>query len=147
MRKALKLDPDARFNKESDNRKDMKGDEVAAELGAKIRFGRRWPGIGTDEQWEIVSRIREQESDADEQALRSWLRYVHGLTPEQAKATAGARLPEGYGRFGLTATSGLIEKLRADVITYSEAVNKAGFGRQSRPSAASSGMKWWIPIG
>ncbi len=125
------LDPDARFNKESDNRKDLKGDEVAAELGAKTRFGRQWPGIDADKQWEVVSRIREQESDADEEALRRWLQDVHGLSPEQAKATAGARLPEGYGRFGLTATSGLIEKLRAKVIVYSEAVKEAGFGHHS----------------
>lgn len=39
LRKALKLDPDARFNKESDNRKDLKGEEATAELGAKTRSG------------------------------------------------------------------------------------------------------------
>jgi len=131
LRKTLKLDPDARFNKEGENRKDLKGDEVAAELGAKTRFGRQWPGIDTDKQWEIVSRIRDQETDADERALRSWLQDVHGLTPEQAKATAGARLPEGYGRFGHTATSRLIDALRAEVIVYSEAVKKAGFSHHS----------------
>jgi CRISPR-associated endonuclease Csn1 len=131
LRKTLKLDPDARFNKESDNRKDLKGDEVAAELGAKTRFGNRWAHFTPDTQWEIVSRIREQESDADEKALLAWLQDVHGLTPEQASATAGARLPEGYGRFGKTATIGLITALRAEVIVYSEAVQKAGLGHHS----------------
>jgi CRISPR-associated endonuclease Csn1 len=131
MRKTLKLDPDARFNKESDNRKDLKGDEVAAELGGKTRFGNRWTHFTTDTQWEIVSRIRDQESDDDEAKLLAWLQDVHGLTLEQARATAGARLPEGYGRFGETATIGLIKALRAEVIVYSVAVQKAGFGHHS----------------
>ena len=131
LRKTLKLDPDARFNKESDNRKDLKGDEVAAELGGKTRFGKRWAHFAAEVQWDIVSRIREQESDDDEARLLAWLQDVHGLTPEQARATAGARLPEGYGRFGETATTRLIDALRADVIVYSEAVQKAGFGHHS----------------
>ncbi len=131
LRKTLKLDPDARFNKESENRRDLKGDEVAAEFGAKTRFSHRWPGIDADTQWQIVSRIREQESDADEQALLDWLQTSHGLTPDQARATAGARLPEGYGRFGITATTRLIGALRAEVIVYSEAVQKAGLGDHS----------------
>ncbi len=129
--KVLKLDPDARFNKESENRKEIKGDEVAAELGAKSRFGNQWGHFDTDTQWDIVSRIREQESDQDEAKLLAWLQEVHGLTEERAKATVGARLPEGYGRFGLTATTGLIEALREDVIVYSEAVQIAGLGHHS----------------
>jgi CRISPR-associated endonuclease Csn1 len=131
LRKTLKLDPDARFNKESENRKDLKGDEVAAELGAKSRFGKRWQSLDTDTQWDIVSRVRNQESDDDERVLQAWLQETHGLTLEQASATAGARLPEGYGRFGLTATNRLIEALRTEVIVYSQAVEKAGLGHHS----------------
>jgi len=131
LRKTLKLAPDTHFNKESENRKDLKGDEVAAELGAKSRFGKRWQSLDIDTQWDIVSRIRDQESDEDEQALRDWLQDTHGLTPEQASAAAGARLPEGYGRFGSSATARLIEALRAEVIVYSEAVTKAGLGHHS----------------
>lgn len=131
LRKTLKLDPDARFNKESENRKDLKGDEIGAELGAKTRFGNRWQYLTVDAQWEIVSRIREQESDEDEKVLLAWLRDIHGLTQEQARATADARLPEGYGRFGLTATTHLIQALRAEVVVYSEAVQKAGLGHHS----------------
>lgn len=131
LRKTLRLDPDARFNKESENRKDLKGDEIAAELGTKSRFNKRWQSLDTDTQWDIVSRVRDQESDEDEQALRTWLQDTHGLTPEQASVTAGARLPEGYGRFGLTATTKLIEALRGEVIVYSQAVEKAGLGHHS----------------
>ncbi|MGJ5242797.1 type II CRISPR RNA-guided endonuclease Cas9, partial [Bradyrhizobium oligotrophicum] len=131
LRKVLKLDTEARFNKESDNRKDLKGDEVAAELGSKTRFGNRWPHLDAETQWDIISRVREQESDDDEDALLDWLQSTHGLTMDQAKATVTARLPEGYGRFGLTATTRLIEALRADVVVYSDAVKNAGLGHHS----------------
>ena len=131
LRKTLKLDPDARFNKEGDNRKDLKGDEVAAELGSKTRFGQRWANLEVQTQWEVVSRIREVESDKDEAALLAWLQERHGLTLDQARATVGARLPEGYGRFGQTATTRLINALRADVIVYSDAVKAAGLGHHS----------------
>jgi CRISPR-associated endonuclease Csn1 len=131
LRRVLKLDPDDRFNRESENRKDIKGDEVAAELGAKTRFSNRWGHFDTDTQWDIISRIRDQESDEDEARLLAWLQEVHGLTEEQARATVGARLPEGYGRFGITATTKLIGALRDQVIVYSEAVEKAGLGHHS----------------
>ena len=131
LRKTLNLDPDARFNKESENCKDLKGDEVAAELGAKTRFGKRWSNLHIDMQCKIVERIRDQESDEDEAGLIEWLQDDVGLTCEEAHVTAGAHLPEGYGRFGLTATGRLIEALRAEVIVYSEAVAKAGLGHHS----------------
>ena len=60
-----------------------------------------------------------------------WLQEVHGLSDAQARASAGAHLPEGYGRFGLTATTKLIAALEEEVIVYSDAVVKAGFGHHS----------------
>lgn len=126
MRKALKLDPEARFNKESENRPELIGDEVAAELGSKTRFANRWAHFPWETQWQIVSHIRETESEADEIALLDWLKGTFELSEEQAKAISAARLPEGFGRFGLTATQALIEEMTADVIVYSEAVERAG---------------------
>lgn len=132
LRKVLKLDPDARFNKEGENRKDLKGDEVAAELSDKKRFGpSTWFALSADAQWAIVARLRNQESEADTATLIDWLRATYGLTAEQALATANARLPEGFGRFGETATTRLIAALKAEVIVYSEAVEKAGLGHHS----------------
>ncbi|MBL8570345.1 MAG: type II CRISPR RNA-guided endonuclease Cas9 [Phreatobacter sp.] len=131
LRKALKLDPDARFNKESENRKDMKGDEIAAEMTHKTRFGKGWLSMPWEAQWEVVSRLEALESDTEVEAFRGWLRERHALSPAQAEAVTGARLPEGFGRFGLTATTGLIKALEDEVIVYSEAVEKAGLGHHS----------------
>src|SRR3546814_7588718 len=50
LRRGLKLDPDARFNKESENRTELKGDEVAAIMASKSRFGSRWLDMPAEEQ-------------------------------------------------------------------------------------------------
>lgn len=126
--RVLKLDPLARFNKESQNRQELKGDEVAAELGAKTRFGTRWAHMDVEAQWRVVSRLLEEEDTA---ALHAWLIEEWGLTPDQARATAAAHLPQGYGRFGQAATERLIDELRSDVVVYSRAVERAGLGHHS----------------
>lgn len=137
LRKTLRLDPAARFNKESEQRSDLRGDELAAEMGAKTRFGPRWPHLPPEEQWTIVQRQQDVESDADDAAFRSWLIESYGLSDAQARAVAGARLPAGYGRFGPTASRALIEALTHErdpdgrVIVYSEAVERAGLGHHS----------------
>lgn len=137
LRKVLKLDDDARFNKESENRKELKGDEVAAVMGAKTRFAGRWAHLPVEEQAEIVERLERTESDAEIAEFRAWLGETYGLSDAQMAAIAAARLPQGHGRFGPTATKKLIEALQdgrdADgrVLVYSEAVIVAGLGHHS----------------
>ncbi|MGW9330320.1 type II CRISPR RNA-guided endonuclease Cas9 [Bosea sp. NPDC055594] len=131
LRKGLKLDPDTRFNKESENRKEMKGDEVAAEMAHKSRFGAAWLGIKPEAQWPVIERLLTLESDTEITEFEDWLQQAHGLSGEQAANVTGARLPEGYGRFGETATKALIAELEKEVVVYSEAVQRAGLGHHS----------------
>jgi CRISPR-associated endonuclease Csn1 len=137
LRKQLKLDPAARFNKESEQRPKLKGDEVATEMGAKTRFDTRWPHLPPDEQWAIIARRQALESDADETAFRAWLVADYARSEDQAAAVARARLPDGFGRFGPTATAKLIEALtngrtaEGRVLVYSEAVEAAGLHHHS----------------
>jgi CRISPR-associated endonuclease Csn1 len=132
LRKVLKLDDAARFNKESENRTKLKGDEVAALLGSPKRFGARWVHLSVDEQWAVVKRLEEAESDADVAAFRDWLAETYGLAPEATLAIVNARLPQGYGRFGETVTRDLIDALLHErggdgrVVVYSEAVARLG---------------------
>lgn len=133
LRNILKLDPDARFNKESENRPELAGDEIAAQLADKKRFGPRWLFLSPDEQWAIVRRLMDEE---DNDALLAWLQAEHGLDEAHAKAVAGIHLPEGFGRFGETASRKLIEALQngeidGRVVVYSEAVELAGLGHHS----------------
>ena len=133
LRKVLKLDPDARFNKESENRPDLKGDETASVLGVKTRFGTRWAHLSLDEQWEVIQRLEGVETDEQLATFRGWVATTYDLTAEQAAAVSAARLPQGYGRFGETVTRGLIDALANDhdpdgrVIVYSEAVQRLNY--------------------
>ncbi len=131
LKRSLKLERGAAFNKESENRKDLKGDEVSAAMSDKKRFGARWLFLSTESQWDVVKRVRDAESDQQVAALQDWLRTEHRLTPEQAAAVVDAPLPDGFGRFGDTATRRLIKVLEADVIVYSDAVARAGLGHHS----------------
>lgn len=122
--KLIKLDDGERFNKESETRKDILGDEVRAELADKKRFGDRWGFLDLDEQLKIIDRIQNEENP---EVLLDWLKAEYGLDEEAAVAVGKARLPEGYGRFGETATRRLIEALKAGVVTYDKAAQAAGF--------------------
>lgn len=124
LAKTIKLGEGERFNKESENRKDLLGDEVRAEMQNKAGFGTRWLHFSPEEQWTILDRLLEEENP---QTLLSWLKDRYGLDDAAAQVVANARLPEGYGRFGETATRALIAELEADVVTYAEAARRAGF--------------------
>ncbi len=122
--KVIKLAPGKRFNKESENRADLIGDEVRAVMGDKKRFGNRWLHFDLPEQLRIIGKVQNEE---DPEKLLGWLQGEYGLDEETALAIANARLPEGYGRFGETATRKLIEALEREVLTYSDAAAAAGF--------------------
>ncbi len=119
LAKTLRLDTDERFTLESERRKDLTGDEVAASLGDKKRFGQRWQAFDRDRQWEIVERLHETEDDEE---ILAWLTGEFGVEREVAQAIADAPLPEGYGRIGLTATREILAELEKDVVTYDKAV-------------------------
>lgn len=141
LRKELKLDSTVRFNKESENRPKLLGDEMAARMGDKKRFGTHWRHLSVDQQWEVIQRRQNLESDADEAAFVAWLAERYSLTSEQAAAVASVELPMGFGRIGLTATTKLIEALTngrtegGEVLVYSEAVDTAGLGHHSDRSS------------
>lgn len=122
--KEIKLAEGQTFNKESENRRELIGDEVRAELGAKKRFGARWLHFDLEEQLRIIDRIQNEE---EPDMLLAWLKSEYGLDDAAAEDVANATLPEGYGRFGETATRRLIEALKGDVITYDKAAQVAGF--------------------
>ena len=122
--RTIKLKEGERFNKESENRKDLIGNEVRAELINKDRFGPDWATFSTEKQWSIIDRLLNEE---DTEKLLAWLQSEFDVDREAAEAVANAHLPEGHGRFGLTATKALLEQLEADVVTYAEAANRAGF--------------------
>ena len=122
--KVLKLAPDEGFTLESVARDAIACDPVRASLSHPDRFGPRWSTFSTDQQWQIVERLRDE---ADPVAMEKWLQDTCGLDDDHSRATAAAPLPEGYSRLGETATRNILEHLKVDVITYNEAVEACGW--------------------
>jgi len=124
LRRVLKLGPEFRFNKESDNRTKLLGDEVYVDLSKKEHFGPTWAAMPEDRQWGVIRKLRDEE---DPEALRQFLTGECGLGAESAASVAGLRMPEGYGRVGETALRKMLAEMEADVITEAEAARRAGY--------------------
>lgn len=122
--KRLKLEPGQSFNKASETRTGLRGNEVYAALADKKRFGADWPHIAPDRQWMIVEKLLDEENPDE---LHAFLTGECGLDDERARATAKAPLPEGHGRLGETATRLILDELKREVITYDKAVERAGW--------------------
>lgn len=124
LAKLLKLEPGQSFNKASETRTHLAGDEVFAAMSDKKRFGPAWAHLDRDRQWQIIERVMEEE---DPDALHAFLAQECHLSDDQAASVAKAPLPELHGRLGPTASARILEELKQEVITYDEAVRRAGW--------------------
>ncbi|WP_295723138.1 type II CRISPR RNA-guided endonuclease Cas9 [uncultured Bartonella sp.] len=125
LRKALKIPAGGRFNKETENRKQLTGDEVYSVFSKPELFGADWGKFSTEQQREIIDQL-ENEENPDK--LEEWLKNKFPkLSDEQRAEIINANLPDGYGRFGITATSRILEQLKKDVISEAEAAHRCGF--------------------
>jgi len=118
----LKLADGESFNKASENRTALIGDEIFAAFSHKKCFGPRWAHFDTGTQWSVVEQVAEEE---DPVRLHEWLTTTHGVGPGQAEAIGRVRLPDGHGRLGETASRLILVELKKDVITYDKAVERA----------------------
>ena len=91
LAKVVKLRDGERFTLETGGRDAIACDQVRASLSHPDCFGPRGPILNPDAQWEVISRIRKVQSDADHTALVDWLAQVHGLDRDHAEAVAGRR--------------------------------------------------------
>ena len=142
--KVIKLRPEQSFTLETANRDAIKCDPVRASLSHPDRFGPRWSTLDAETQWEVVRRIREVQSDAEFAELVGWLIAEKGLDRDHAKATANAPLPEGYGRLGLTATTQILQALKADAVPYSDAVAACGWHHSDGRTGEVLDPKRWL---
>ena len=122
LSKLLKLDDGESFNKASENRTGLTGDEISASFSDKKVFGTRWAHFDAATQWSIIEQVAEEE---DPVRLHEWLIANHAVTAEQAEAIGRVRLPDGHGRLGETASQLILAELKKDVVTYDKAVEAA----------------------
>lgn len=123
MRKILQLDKGCMFNLEGEKRKNLKGDETAAVLAHKDRFGKRWRSFSLQEQNQIVEKLLETEN---EKAMEDWLIEKYGVDRDLAQRIAEAPLPQGYSRLGRTAMGRIVEVMQHDALPYFAAAKAVG---------------------
>ena len=125
LRKALKIPAGERFNKETESRKQLTGDEVYSVFSKPELFGGDWGKFSIEQQREIIDQLNNEENP---DKLEEWLKgKFPKLSDEQRAEIINANLPDGYGRFGITATSRILEQLKKDVISEAEAAHRCGF--------------------
>lgn len=111
MRRTLKLDPDSRFNLESERRKDLKGDETATRLGAKKVMHKDWHALPSQTQSAIVEALLDE---PDESILRDRLAELLPGQLDAVDALVDAPpLPEGHVRYGRRALDELNAAMEA----------------------------------
>ena len=120
--KTIKLKDGESFNKDRENRSDLGGDEVYASFADKKAFGTRWAHLNEGTKAVVIEMV---ENEPDPTVLYDWLVATHGVSEEQAHAIGKIRLPDGYGRLGETASRAILAALKAEVISYDQAVTKA----------------------
>lgn len=113
LRKTIKAPNGTRFNKESDARDKLKGDEVAAEMSHKDRFGQAWIGLELAERWAVIQILLDTEDPLE---VKAWLEARYGFAADRIDAIAGARLPAGYGRLGPTALGDMLDELKTGTV-------------------------------
>lgn len=134
IRGLLKLSPEARFNLESEKRKELLGDETAAKLVHKSLFGKAWRSFPLDRQIEVVMRLLDE---PDEKVLTAWLIANSGLDKEMADRAASAFLPDGYSRLGLRAIRKILPHMQ-DGMNYPDAAKAAGYDHALLPTGELS---------
>lgn len=126
VRKTLGVNSADELNLQTGGLKHLHFNQVAAALlGTKKKPGTLaddWPGYDTATRETILRQLAEAESP---EALTDWLTGTMGLDPDTAAAVEKVRLPDGHLRFCREATEAMVAEMRADVITYNEAVNRA----------------------
>jgi len=123
MAKKLKLNRGQSFNKASETRTKLIGNEIYATMSNKKLFGNRWAHFDVERRWLIVDRLLNEE---DPDRLRTFLIQECKLDADHLAAVENAAngLPEGHGRLGPSATRLILNELKADIITYDEAVRR-----------------------
>jgi CRISPR-associated endonuclease Csn1 len=128
MRRALGLPGTSRFNLEDAKRDRLKGNLASKILGAADALGDRWHALTPQDQDDVVTRMLEEASAS---RLVEWLLSHLDIDEARAERLADMALPEGYGSLSRAALGRVLPELQRDVVTYAEAVQRAGFDSHS----------------
>lgn len=140
-----------------EKRKGYKGDMVGAQFGADDAMGDAWRELNADQQYALAVLVEQADqvdtltvalaalpSDTgpaevilkgqhDEAAIIVALqRLPSALSHSQVTKLAAFNLPDDYGSLSLKALARIVPELEREVITYDEAVRRAGYASHSQ---------------
>lgn len=146
----------ADFNLARDEkRQGLKGDAVGARFASAAALGDTWRQLAADQQYALAVLVAQADQvatleaallalPADGHACEDILKGIFAveeraavaaalhslpvrLTPAQARTLVGFNLPDDYGNLSLKALSRIVPELEREVVTYDEAVRRAGY--------------------
>ena len=133
MLKALGLKGTTKFNLEDIKRDRLKGNSTTKVPAEERCFGETWHAFELGLQDEIVDRLL---NEASESVLVAWLMQRTDIDEPTAEQIANAGLMPGFGSLSRVALARVLPELQRDVITFAEAVVRAGFDSHSALSNA-----------
>lgn len=156
FRKLLGVPADTPINLESEKRKFLKGDSISAGFASSDCLGQRWwklsdiqqealallveNAINSDElakalktlpETSVASEIIRGESSRTAQYLKALGDLPWALPSDAIKPILKISPPDGYANLSRKALTRIVDELDKDVITYNEAVLRAGYGSHS----------------
>ena len=143
-----------------EKRKGFKGDAVGARFATDTALGDSWKRLSPDQQYALAVLVALADQvptleaallalpafsptcedilkgifakDEREAVAASLQSLPLHLSESQAHAIANFSLPDDYGNLSLTALSRIVPELERDVVTYDEAVRRAGYLNHSQ---------------
>ncbi len=134
IRSLLKLPLEARFNLESEKRRELLGDQTAAKLSGKTIFGKTWRSFPLERQIDIAMQLVNEQEEAK---LTEWLATEAGVDQETAARVASTFLPEGHSRLGLRAIKKIVPFMEGGM-NYPDAAKAAGYDHAQLPTGEQS---------
>lgn len=142
-----------------DKRSGLKGDAVGARFSSDVALGDAWNDLSSDQQYALAVLVAQADQVAtlevallalpgDSPACEEILKGIFSgderatvsaslrslrirFTEAQAHAIAGFNLPDDYGSLSLKALARIVSELEREVVTYDEAVRRAGYASHS----------------
>jgi len=119
LKKTIKLSPVQSLSLERSNSDKIDGNSLRAEMTAA--FGSQWSALDLSNQWSIINAIRTIEHHNE---LLDFLVSNFDISLEVAEKLSNVKMEDGYGRLGETASKQILNLLKQEVITYSEAAGR-----------------------
>ena len=103
----------ARFNLESDKRKDLKGDLVSAQLAQEKCIGPEWFDWPLDRQETLAALV--EATDQKDELVSALTSVPWNLSVPQAEAISACRMPDDYGSLSRKALLRIVPELEKEV--------------------------------